>query len=159
MNGPSGASLCAISFPPLPLNFLVTIAKDVLRNPEKEAQEVGNKKFVDLLLNRHVTDVSVERKQAIKRFGRLQVSFTQEETEKSAETLKQTLVGKFNRNRPPVDEVKKSISKTRELDHGVSIGVIDINHMILQFSSEGDYLKAWLRGKPEVNGTHFKVFP
>ncbi|WMV57519.1 hypothetical protein MTR67_050904 [Solanum verrucosum] len=71
--------------------------------------------------------------------GKPAVTFTKEEHDMLAETCRWTLIGKFERSRPQIDQIRADFAKIVPTKGHVKIGAKDRKHVFIDVENEDDY--------------------
>ncbi|KAL0406373.1 UNVERIFIED_CONTAM: hypothetical protein Slati_3951200 [Sesamum latifolium] len=85
------------------------------------------------------------------------IRFSKEETDLLAERLKFALIGKFSHGLPSLNFLKNRLIKL-DLRGSVSVGAINLKHVLIQLSHEEDYSRLWLRGEWLFDNYPMRVF-
>ncbi|KAL0415060.1 UNVERIFIED_CONTAM: hypothetical protein Slati_3337900 [Sesamum latifolium] len=89
--------------------------------------------------------------------GRPCITFSDEETEWLAERLKFAIIGKFSHGLPSLSFLKNRLIKL-DLRGSVSVGAINLKHVLIQLSHEEDCYRLWLRGEWLFDNYRMRVF-
>nr|GMD50973.1 TMV resistance protein N-like [Ipomoea batatas] len=65
---------------------------------------------------------------------------------------KLTLIGRFVKQRPPLDAIRRTIGAALRLEGGIEVGSLNHRTVLLRFNLESDCRKAWLRCKLTIEG-------
>lgn len=89
--------------------------------------------------------------------GQPGITFSEEETSMLAEHLKFALIGKFSHGLPNLKFLRQRLIKLG-LRGSVSVGFINLKHVLINLSHEEDYSRLWLRGEWIFDGYPMRVF-
>nr|XP_027062887.1 uncharacterized protein LOC113689294 [Coffea arabica] len=89
--------------------------------------------------------------------GEVAVFFSVEDISKLASPFRLSLVGKFSRGRPKLEDIKKFV-RSLDLKDSYMVGHMDARHVLIHCSSESDFHRLWLRGIWYVGKFPMRVF-
>nr|GMC61994.1 TMV resistance protein N-like [Ipomoea batatas] len=104
-----------------------------------------------------VVRISTERPACFDRQGEVDcrptVRFSEAEWRRLAESDEGcTLVGRFVKERPPLETIRARIGAALRLEGGVHIGSLNRRSITLRFDLDSDFKRAWFRGQVMVDG-------
>ncbi|KAL0296084.1 UNVERIFIED_CONTAM: hypothetical protein Sradi_6660500 [Sesamum radiatum] len=89
--------------------------------------------------------------------GEPEIRFSKAETEHLADRLRYALVGKFSHGLPCINFLKNRLVKL-DLRGTVTVGIINLKHVLIQLSNEEDFSRLWLRDDWQFDSFHMRVF-
>ncbi|XP_027166481.1 uncharacterized protein LOC113766495 [Coffea eugenioides] len=89
--------------------------------------------------------------------GEPAISFAREAIEAVAQPFCFSLVGKFARKRPLMEDIRKFFLSL-DLKATFSIGLLDARHVLIRLHNEADFLRVWTRNVWYILGSPMRVF-
>nr|XP_027120471.1 uncharacterized protein LOC113737437 [Coffea arabica] len=91
------------------------------------------------------------------RRGEPAVVFSPLDVSKFAASFQLSLVGKFSKGRPPMEDIRRFF-KALDLKDEFSVGLLDHRHVLIRLASEKDFRRLWGRNVWYVFGCPMRVF-
>ena len=91
------------------------------------------------------------------RRGEPAVVFSPLDISKFAASFQLSLVGKFSKGRPPMEDIRRFF-KALDLKDEFSVGLLDHRHVLIRLASEKDFRRLWGRNVWYVFGCPMRVF-